>query len=397
MKILQAVSYFPPAYAFGGPVNVAFHLSKALSKKGHALVVYTTNAKDTKSKLKANLNSSINEIIVRRFRILSFPLFKNYKPFITPQLLGFARNEVKNFDIIHLHEYRTFQNVILHHYAKKYGVPYVLQAHGSLPRIIAKGKLKKVYDFLFGYRLLRDAFKVFALNEVEFKQYVRMGVPKENIEVMPNGINLSEFDNFPSKGSFKKKFKIGDDEKILLFLGRIHKIKGLNILVQAFAEIAKEFSKTKLVIVGPDDGYLSTVETLVKQLGIDADNVLITGSLFDKEKIEAYIDSFVYVLPSLYEAFPMTILEAYACSKPVIASNLASLSKIITEGKTGLLFENGNEKELYRCLAFALKNSLKMEKMGLVCREFVEESFSLESIVNNFEDIYFKQINVKTS
>ena len=135
MRILQVVSYFPPAYAFGGPVKAAYQISRELVKRGHEVVVYTTDAKDFDSRLEMNSSDIIDGIKVHRFRNLSLTLVKKLKLFITPQFALFAGKEVKEFDVIHLHEHMTFRNIVVHHCARKYGVPLVLQAHGSLPRI----------------------------------------------------------------------------------------------------------------------------------------------------------------------------------------------------------------------------------------------------------------------
>jgi len=162
MKILQVTPYFPPAYAFGGPVKIAYQISRELIKRGHEVVVYTTDAKDFDSRLETDSSNTIEGMKVHRFRNLSFTLIKKFKLFITPQLALFARKEVKKFDIIHLYEYRTFQNVVIHHYAEKYDVPYVLQANGSIPRI-GKNELKWIYDAFFGYRLLMYLRQTFIL------------------------------------------------------------------------------------------------------------------------------------------------------------------------------------------------------------------------------------------
>ena len=189
MRILQVVPYFPPAYAFGGPVKVAYEVSRELVKRGHEVVVYTSDARDFTSRINVNHFKVIDGIKVHYFHNLTMMSVKKLKLFITPQLISHAKEEVKKFDVIHLHEYRTFQNIVIHHYATKYDIPYVLQAHGSLPRIGSWRKLKSIYDVLFGYRLLKDAAKVIALNKMEVEQYRSIGISEEKIAIIPNGID----------------------------------------------------------------------------------------------------------------------------------------------------------------------------------------------------------------
>ena len=252
MKILQVIPYFPPAYAFGGPPRVAFQISKELFKRGQEVVVYTSDARGPDSRLTVEPVKIVDGIKVYYMRNLSMMPIKKSKLFITPEINLRLKEEIKEFEIIHLHEYRTFQNIFVHHYAKKYGVPYVLQAHGSLPRVMAKQRLKWVYDAFFGYRLLEDASKVIALNRTEAQQYRDVGVPEEKIEIIPNGIDLSEYAELSPKGKFKKKFGINNTEKIVLYLGRIHRDKGIDFLIKSFSHLIKNGSKNiRLVIAGP--------------------------------------------------------------------------------------------------------------------------------------------------
>ncbi|MHA1833728.1 MAG: glycosyltransferase [Candidatus Baldrarchaeia archaeon] len=390
MRILQVVSYFPPAYAFGGPVKAAYQISRELIKRGHKVVVYTTDAKDLDSRLEMNFNNIVEGIKVHRFRNLSLTLAKKLKLFITPQLASFAEKEVKKFDIIHIHEYRTFQNIVVHHYAKKCCVPYVLQARGSLPRVKPWRRLKWFYDVLFGYRLLRDTSKAIALTKVEANQYRSMGVPDHKIVIIPNGIDLSEYENLPPKGSFKQKYNIPEDKKIILYLGRIHKLKGIDLLVKAYDRVVKQVKHREnviLVIVGPDEGYLRELKLLVSSLGISS-NVLFIGPLYGSSKLEAYVDADILVLPSRYETFPNVVLEAYACSKPVIASNVGSIPDVVLHGKTGLLFQVGDVEELTQTIVHMLACPEEAEKMGYEARKFVEERFSIDKVVSVFEVLY---------
>ncbi len=389
MKILQVVPYFPPAYAFGGPVKIVYEVSRELVKRGHEVVVYASDAKDLKSKLNINPFKVVDGIMAYYFRNLLMTSVNKLKLLITPQLISHAKEELKKFDVIHLHEYRTFQNIVVHHYARKYGVPYILQAHGSLPRISSWRRLKGVYDVLFGYRLLRDASKVIALSEVEAEQYRGMGVPEEKIAIIPNGIDLSEYAELPPKGAFKKKFNIPEDKKIIFYLGRIHKIKGIDLLVKAYAYLTKKVGckDAVLVIAGPNDGYLKEVQELTDRLGVSKD-VLFTGPLYGRDKLEAYVDSEFYVLPSRYETFPMAVLEAYACGKPVIACDIGELRNLVVKGKTGLLIDVGDVDQLANAIFSLLNNERKIEEMSLMVKQYVKSNFLIEKVVEKLEKVY---------
>jgi glycosyltransferase involved in cell wall biosynthesis len=244
-----------------------------------------------------------------------------------------------------------------------------------------------LYDVVFGYRLLRDASKVIALTEIEAEEYVQAGVPRSKIAIIPNGIDLSEYADLPPKGCFKKRFGIKGDEKIVLFLARIHKIKGVDILVRAFADVIKKLDDVRLVVVGPDDGYLGELESLIRALKIE-DKVLIVGALYGRDKLEAYVDADLYVLFSRYETFPMTVLEAYACGKPVIASMVGGLNDLVVDGVTGFLVKPGDVKQLACSILSLLDGNCRAEEMGLRGKQFVKENFTIEKVTADLEKVY---------
>ena len=192
MRILQVCPKFHHSIA-SGSTKVVYTISKELAKRGHLVTVFTSNMKDKHNKItKKDKVEKINGVKVYRFQTVATIFTREMKLFVTPTMIQMLKKKIRTFDVIHLHEYTTFQNIVTRHYACKYGVPYVLQVHGSLPRIGAWKKLKWLFDVSFGYSLLRDTSKVIALGRVEAEQYKRMGVPEEKIAIIPNGIDLSE-------------------------------------------------------------------------------------------------------------------------------------------------------------------------------------------------------------
>jgi len=391
LKILQVIPYFPPAYAFGGPVQGAYQISRQLAKMGHEVVVYTSDAKDFTSRLTSiNTFEELDGFKVYYLRNISMFFVKYFKLFITPALYQVTKREIRTFDIIHLHEYRTFQNIVTYRFAKKYGVPYVLQAHGSLPRVGSWRKMKWIYDTLYGYNLLRSAARVIAVTSFEAEQYRNFGIPVDKIAIIPNGIDLAEYANLPPKGCFRRKYNIPEEKRIILYLGRLHRVKGVDILLKAYAYLRNKVKKgndTVLVIVGPDDGFLTEAKSLVSALGI-SNAVLFTGPLYGRSKLEALVDAEFLVIPSRYETFPYVLLEAYACGKPVIASNVGGLSSLVVEGVTGTLFETGNFKQLADKMFQLLNDEYLIKEMGTKAKKLVKEKYSMEKISLQIEKLY---------
>jgi glycosyltransferase involved in cell wall biosynthesis len=348
--------------------------------------VYTTDVNDKHSRITdyntLNFKDSMN---VHYFKNLSNSLaFKRLclpKGFITA-----SRNTLKTFDIIHLHDYRSFQNIVAHHYAKQFAIPYVIQAHGSLPRIMNSQQSKRIFDSLWGKNLLKDAAKVIALTPLEAEQYLSMGVKQENIEIVPNGIDLDEFRNLPPKGSFKKKWNMPGNQKFILFLARINKIKGVDLLARAFARISLNNPDLKLVIAGPDDGYLTELKSLLRHLQIE-DKVLLLGPLYDEEKLGAYVDADVYVLPSIYETFPVSALESCSCGTPVLFTDCCGIADIL--GGHGGISVPFDEGLMGQALLDVLKKSTQERRaIGALGRSLVFDNFGWDIIAAKLEHIY---------
>ena len=372
MKVLQVTNLFSPVH--GGSAEVPYHLSKELAKRGYEVTLYTSDFKLSQ------------EYITPEVKIHAFKTWLSLAGFqITPGIISRAKEEIRHHNIIHMHNYRTFQNIVVHHYAKKCGVPYVLQAHGSLTTFFQKGWLKRIFDVIWGYRILKDASKFVAVTEIEAEQYKSMGVNENKIEIVPNGIDLSEFDNLPERGEFKRKYGLGSDQRMILYLGRIHKIKGLDLLVKAFATLLKDFNDIKLVIAGPDDGYLPSLKELIKKRGIE-DTVLLTGPLYGQEKLKAYVDAEVYVLPSIYETFPIAVLESWACGTPVVVTDRCGIADVI-DGQAGLVIPYDKE-QLQHALLHMLDDDKIMLQFGETGKLLVRKKFNCENMAEQVERVY---------
>jgi glycosyltransferase involved in cell wall biosynthesis len=385
MKILQVIPYFVPAWDFGGPLAVCYELSKELVKRGHQVTVFTTDALSRHHRVETP-EEIIDGIYVKRFRNIGNILASQHNIFFSPSMKA-AMNDLSDYDIVHLHEYTTLQNIIAHKSALSKSLPYVLQAHGSLPLVGGKLLLKRAFNHLFGYRLIRDASALIAVTQTEANQYVSMGGDKRKIIIIPNGIDMNNLHDLSHKGAFRRKYSLPDDTKIVLYLGRIHQIKGLDLLAKAFADLSKEMNGVKLVIVGPDDGYLSELQKLIRELKIEG-KVLLTGPLYAKDKLEAYIDADVYVLPSYYETFPISVLEAIACSKPVIITDQCGIADMVKNNNAGIVVPCDAD-QLASAILQLLNNPENAEYLGKNGKSLVYEYFTWDKIAEQVENLYY--------
>jgi len=363
----------------------SYNLARSLVERGHDVTVYTTDVNDKHSRIHDTRGvKDMDGIRVRYFRNLS-NLLAARRLYLPKRLVTVTKTELKNFDVIHLNEFRSLLSIIVHHYAKKYSIPYVLQAHGSVGTYFQKGVLKRVFDRIWGCRILKDASKVIALTSAEAEQYKRMGVSEGKIEIVPNGINLSEFENLPRRGEFRRKYRLNQNQKIILYLTRINKVKGPDLLVKSFAELSKEIDKVKLIIAGPDDGYLPILKKLLKELAIE-ERVILTGPLYGRDKLRAYVDADVYVLPSRYEAFSVGVLEAFACGTAVIVTDHCGIADVIND-QAGLVVP-WDKEQLSKAMLYMLSDNEKRREFGEKGRLLVREKFNWEKVGGQVEQVY---------
>ena len=384
MNILQVIPYYAPAWSFGGTVKVAYEISTRLVKRGHRVTVFSSDFLDPYSRVNYDSHTRVVKgVKVHYFKNLSLLFYRITRLSITPVLIKYAKSEIKNFEVVHLHQYRSFQNIICIHYAKKYNIPCILQAHGSIARVVEKQRLKKLFDVFFGFGILRDVNKVLALTKTEAEKCMRMGVNEEQIEIIPNGIDLSEYSSMPERGVFREKHSIKDNEKVILYLGRIHISKGLDLLMRAFADLLNELKDVKIVLIGPDDRYLSELNKIITSLGIK-EMVRYIGFVSEKEKLAAYVDADVFVTPSFY-GFPITFLEAMACGVPIITTNKGDFIEGI-DNEIGFVVRY-DKRELKNALFNILTDEELRLRFRRNCREKIRE-YDWKVIVNKIEEIY---------
>jgi len=387
MRILQISNSFKPAWEAGGTTRVVYDISCGLKSRGHDVTVYTTDRGQKRVEAKKNRPVRVDNLIVYYFSNISNYIAMKLN-IVTPYYLFFiARKHVKDFDIIHIHEHRTFLAVIVSYYAKKYNIPYIVQAHGSVMPFYQKTLFKKIFDKFWGNNILNNASNLIALTDIESKQYKKMGITEDRITIIPNGINVSDYQNLPKKGEFRKEYNIKLDEKIILYLGRIHKRKGIEILLDAFFEILNELNPVKLVIVGPDDGFLKTIENQAKALKIDV-KILITGPLFDEEKRKAYTDADLLVYPAIHEIFGLVPFEAILCNTPVVVTKNDGCGELIEKINCGYLVEYGDTKSLIDTISYVLKNLDKQSTFIENGKKYISNDLNWEKISKEVEKVY---------
>jgi len=381
MKILQLIIAFKPS-TFGGIKNHVYHQAKEMVKNGHYVEICTSNAYSRRKNNEEKGTKYIDRIKVIYFRRF-FPL--NF--YFIPMLVFYLRKNIRKFDIIHMQDFRTFPNIVGYFFARLYGVPYVLSAGGSVPRGRLPKALKKwSFDKILGDKMLKNASVLIALSKVEVMQYQKVGIPKDKIRIVPNAIDPEDVPESLEPGCFKKKHKI-NDLAVISFLGRIHKIKGLDFLVKSFSKLLQIKPSSVLVIAGDDHGYLEELKDIIAQLGI-SEKVIFTNYISGLDKWSLYVDSDVFVLPSKKEGFGNVIPEAAFCETAVVLSDGCAIADQVQANEFGIVVPFGDVKKLSSTLLRVLTDDQLRKKMAKNGKEFVLNNWTWDKSTNILLDIY---------
>lgn len=376
MNILHVIPFYSPVYT--GSAGTAYNIALGNTQRGHNVTVYTSDYRIS------------DDYLLDLFKVYAFktPLHL-YQFHVTPSLLKTARDNVKYFDLIHMHNFRTFQNIVIHHYARKYNIPYVLQAHGSIETYFQRGIYKRIFDGIWGEKIIADASNFIAVSPMEVRQYEVMKARSDKIKIIPNGLYINKFNHLPETGRFRTRFGLKHSDKIILYVGSLVKLKGISMVITAMRDLSKQISHLKFAIVGPDFGDMNRLKSLARKVKVE-DKVLFTGPLYGNDLLEAYVDSNVFVLPSYYEIFGIVALEALMCGIPVIVTNNCGCGELLIEAKCGYLIEYGNIDDLKGKIQFIIENPDIGQKMVDNGREYIINNLTWTRIAQNIEEIYHR-------
>ena len=384
MNILQVTPYFAPAWAYGGPPRVVFELSRELVKLGHTVTVVTTDTCDSRQRLEDG-HELLDGVEVYRLRNLSNRLAWKQQAFLPLGMRSFFQR-APHYDVIHMHMFRTTLNVAAHRFSLRSGTPYVLSAHGSLPRIMRQKTVKKLFDLAAGDRILRDARALVALSRVEKADYQSAGISGSNIELISNGIDTSPYQNLPLRGAFAKSFGL-DGKRLVTYLGRLNARKGLDELLLAFRDVTRVHDDLCLVVAGPDDGYKERLTKLSGRLLI-SNRVVFTGFLPPSLKLQLLIDSELVVYPAPREPFGLVPFEALLCGKPVVVSRDSGCGELLAEADAAFTVPPGDPVLLREALLLGLGQNSTTREMVRRGRVLVTERLNWSRVVRAFERTY---------
>lgn len=384
MKILHIVPTYLPAYRYGGPIQSVHALNKYLVRAGAEVEVYTT-AIDGPQNLEVPLEVPVDRDGVK---VHYFKPEKLRSWFYAPGMRRGLRAHAKDFDVIHITSVFLSASTLGARAAQAAARPYMVSPRGSLmlAPLEKKSPLKKsIYLKLIERSNLEKSDAIHFTSEQEKVEYEKLGISMRKAFVIPNGLDQESLAPGDQE-EFRKKFNISKEKRIVLFLGRLSWKKGLDTLIPAFAEVAKQVPEAVLVLAGGDDeNYQPELEKLIDSAGIRG-KVIFTGAIGGPAKTGAFRSAEVFVLSSYSENFGITILEAMHFGVPVILSEEVALAPVVRESGAGLVVKK-DAAELSAAMLFVLQDASRSRLMG--GRGIVTaEKFSYVETAKDFLEAY---------
>ena len=286
---------------------------------------------------------------------------------------------------VHIHGLWEQSTLSASHAAQRCGVPYIVSAHGMLESWALRQKAikKEVYAALFERKILDRAACLHALTPAEADDYRRFGCTAP-IATIPNGVTVP---NHVTPDLFLGQHPGLIGKRIILFLSRIHKKKGVELLVESWRDVVRRFPDARLVLAGPDfDGTRSLLECKIAELGLGS-TILLPGMLREELKWSALAAAEGYVLPSFSEGLSVSVLEAMGVGLPVIISHPCNLPEVETLSAGCVITADvaSLRAALLRLLGRSPEANASIGKRG---RTYVMHHFNWASIASDMTDLY---------
>ena len=312
----------------------------------------------------------------RGIQVKYFTMKRGFNPFGIYSVLRFIRNNA--IRIVHSHGYKPniFLGVI-----PKIDFKTVSTVHGWAKQ--TAGLKVRAYEFLDSLALRRMDCVV-AVSKGVRADLLRRGLIEDKIKLIYNGINFNNNGPGYEPQEIRGKYGIPHNAPVIGTLGRLSAVKGHVFLIRAMPSILKEVKDCILVIAG--DGPLKAdLERLVRELNL-THSVKLIGYVKDAGQFLSMID--LFVLPSLSEGLPISLLEAMASGKPVVASAVGGISEVITTDKEGVLVSPGDPNAIARVVKNFIVNKELMNMLSQGGRKLVQDRFSSSRMTRKYISLY---------
>jgi len=387
VKILHVIANLAPRY--GGPSKACWEMARAVAQLSHQVSIYTTNQDGPKILPVPTDRPVWREGVEVRYFPIQAPRFWG----TSWPLARALRQEIKGVDLVHVHNLYLFHDLVSGRYCRIFGVPYLIQPHGSLdPFIYRRHRWRKRFmEWGFQNHTIRKASAILFTTAQERELAAPFTFDTPGV-VVPLGMDLDEFSGLPEPGEFRRRHPEIGDKRIILFFGRINFKKGLDIVAKAFGVVARRRQDVHLVIAGPDnEGWAARVRAWLEEEGMGA-RATFTGMLLGPDKLAVLRDASLFVLPSYSENFGIAVIEAMAAGLPVIISDQVNIWSEVETGGAGRVIPCDATALADRILEL-LADPDAAAGMGQKGRALVQERFQWPRIAPRLAEAYVRIID----
>jgi len=397
MRILHVTPYYEDAWAYGGIPRLAGALARGLVRRGHQVTVCTTDACDERGRLPRRANVLLRGgVRVRVFANLSNHAAYHLGLFVPLGLTRYLTRRSGSFDVAHLHGFHNLLGVVAARCLAVAGVPYVLAPNGTAPLIERRQAAKWIFDRTLGHQVMPGAARVLAVTEVERRQLRSLGVDDARLRVLPNPVDLSEYDddNALSRGRFRRRLGLGAHHRLVLYLGRWTPRKRLDVVVRAARRVCAGDADARLVIAGNDMGCGPALRRQVRRSGFQ-DRVALVPLLRGRARLEALADADVVVYPGADEIFGLVVLESLLCGTPVLVADDCGAAELIGRTGGGMALPVGDDAALADGIQQVLARPEAWQKRTRDAIPLVREAFGPDTVCAQLEGLYREVLGEK--
>ena len=365
-------------------------MAQALARRGHEVTIATTDFSPSFGRARPQVPQE------PRVDLRVFPLGFPARWLASRPLRRALPELVRAADLAHIHSLYLFHSWAAGTICRRIGVPYIVRPHGTLDPFIHRRRRwrKRIMELWFQNRLLRNAAAIHytSAEEMRLAEPYVFGAPGA---VVPLGLDLSDYASLPELGAFRRAHPEIGERPILLFLGRLNFKKGLDILIQATARVAAAGIDAHLVLAGPDGGMEASARRWIAESGLEHRSTF-TGMLRGKDKLAAFVDAALFVLPSSTENFGIAVVEAMACGTPVLVSDRVNIWREIVADGAGRA-EAPNVEAFAAAMVSLLQDEPRRRAMGEAARASVARRYQWNAIAADLERLYAQIIETHRS
>jgi glycosyltransferase involved in cell wall biosynthesis len=385
MRILHVIEDVNPAT--GGPATVVARLAAAQAAMGHTVNVLGYLA----ARNRADFESAIGNVpgIDKVYIETLAPSMGLQWAWSLPARQSLHRL-VPRADVTHIHGVWDPIVRVTSEICRRYKTPYVIRPCGMLdPWALQQRPMKKRLAMALAYRDMIDgAMFLHVLNADEFR-LVNLLSFRNPLEIIPNGVFPEELDKTVAPGAFRRARPEIGDAPYVLFLSRLHYKKGLDYLIDAFAQVAAKRPDVRLVVAGPDGGERRPLVARAKALGL-TDRVHVVGPLYGSAKYAALNEAACFCLPSRQEGFSLAITEALGMGVPAVISTECHFPEVTTTQSGHVTPLDAGE--IARALLDVLADPVRRDAMGRAGAKMVRERYTWPKIARRTVACYEEQL-----